>query len=79
MKITRAVNGFVIEYYNKSSDTTTHYVYDTLDELLREIAFHFDGGGSRHDESRLYIIRAPGDKHPDFTDAHAKVIWGENE
>jgi len=31
---------------------------------------------SRHSSKRVYVVTAPGDKHPDWTKAHADVIFG---
>ena len=53
------------------------YSDDQVKQMLTEILNELGLGGSRHDEKRLYIIEAPGDKHPDFSEEHANVIWPE--
>jgi hypothetical protein len=60
-------------------DETERYALASEKDAL-EIAMYLLGltGGSRHDASRLYLIEAPGDKHPDFTDAHWDVIFGRD-
>lgn len=54
------------------------YAYDDFSDILSFIQDQFDPG-SRHDAERIYIVKAPGDKHPDFTPDHAKLIWGDDE
>lgn len=47
-----------------------------IKDLLHEILDYFGEPGSRHSEKRIYIVERPGDKHPDFTEADAEVIFG---
>lgn len=54
------------------------YAYDDFVNILRYLN-EFYNLSSRHDAERIYIIKAPGDKHPDFTEEHGKVIWGNDE
>lgn len=50
------------------------YAYDNFTDVLCMIRDLYEPG-SRNDKKRIYIIEAPGDKHPDFTEAHIKVLW----
>ena len=88
-QIESATNGYILKTIDKGETVmldgvTTEkeevetFVYETIDDILHFIAESEDPG-SRHDEKRLYIIRAPGDKHPNFTEEHANVIWGKDE
>lgn len=75
--ITTADNGYIIEEINKHEEDqkfNTLTVYETIDDVLRHIG-HNEDPGSRYDEKRLYVIRAPGDKNEKFTAEHSKVIW----
>jgi len=53
------------------------YAYESFADILRMLSDYYDPG-SRHDAKRVYIIEAPGDKHPDFTEEIANVIWRDN-
>jgi len=44
--------------------------------LLQHMLYVLGKDGSRHDEERLYVIAAPGDKHVAFTREHSDVIYG---
>lgn len=57
-------------------DDKEKYAYEDLSDVLSVIGDMYETS-SRHDAERIYIIKAPGDKHPDFTEAHSKVIFGE--
>ena len=48
-------------------------------ELLNELDLVLGPSSSRYDDERIYTIIAPGDKHESFTEAHSKVIWGDND
>ena len=86
-EIESATNGYILRSiyapgqhvlaYEKESYTET-VVFERLEDVLRHLIEEHDPG-SRHDKSRLYVIRAPGDKHDAFTKEHAKVIWGEDK
>jgi hypothetical protein len=78
IKIKLAENGYIIEnIYNKEEDTEVS-VYSDFKDVLNYLISEIEPG-SRHDEKRFYVIEAPGDKHPSFTDEHARVIWREDE
>lgn len=55
--------------------STDHEHFMGITDLLQTLSNILDPG-SRHDASRTYVIEAPGDKHDDFTEEHAKVIFG---
>lgn len=78
VSIESIANGFLVSYQDLSSDEYRRVrVYsETIADALREALDFFGDIGGRHDEKRVYVIEAPGDKHPDFGAAHYKVIWG---
>lgn len=76
--IKAANNGYIVTELDFSLEgefSGQDYIYESLAEALRHANDFFEPG-SRHDEKRVYVIEAPGDKHPDFMEAHANVIWG---
>ena len=82
-EIEPADNGFILrtilapgEYEEGDNGKVDTSVYTTIDEVLQVLAVEIDPG-SRYDEKRLYVIRAPGDKNEKFRAYHSKVIWGE--
>lgn len=72
-------NAFVITRHSEYSGKKIQYTAPSDIELLMEIQSLCCNPGSRYDEKRVYIIEAPGDKHEKFTDAHAEVIFGEDD
>lgn len=70
-------NGFLVSYQcpNTEEYRRVQVYSETLADAMRDVVAYY-GDGGRHDEKRVYVIEAPGDKHPDFSDAHYKVIWG---
>lgn len=76
LTIQQVSNGFILQ---DSDDTALVYPSEAFIDLIRDLIDMTHGNGSRHDEKRLYVIYAPGDKHPNFTPEHAKVIWGDND
>lgn len=83
MKLTieTAENGYIVtELHNRhpEDNRTVLVLDDDFADLLHLVLESFGKAGGRHDEERIYIIKAPGDKHLDFKDYHAKAIWGED-
>ena len=75
MKIERAENGYVLTKMAEEG-YVERFIYEQLTDLLHAIKDYYDDG-SRYDEKRIYIIEAPGDKHPNFSDKHYDLIWGD--
>lgn len=81
MKITidTAPNGYVLsvdgEYVQIISDEKGEVQAGA--DLLRDLTEHLGLAGSRHDEKRIYVTVAPGDKHDDFTGEMSNVFFGE--
>lgn len=76
--IETADNGYILRYAPEDGLDTYVFPQDDLKGALRAIVDMLGESGSRHDEKRIYIVEAPGDKHERFTEAHANVIWGED-
>lgn len=74
IKIRRISNGYMIE--NKDDDILEEIYAENTRDLFLELQSLLGANGSRHDEKRVYIIEAPGDKHDNWTDAHSAVIFG---
>ena len=70
IEIKYASNGYIIIH-----DNVIHIAQSEA-EVLRTI-LDFMPNGTRYDAKRTYVIEAPGDKHPDFTDKHNDIIFGE--
>lgn len=70
-------NGFLVSYQCPNSEEYRRVqVYsETIADALRDALNYFGDDSNRYSEKRTYVIEAPGDKHPDFTDAHSDVIW----
>lgn len=78
--ITSVENGYILtSWYENEPETKTRQVFSEDDArgMLSSVIEQLGLIGSRHDEERLYVIKAPGDKHEKFTEEHAKVIWGD--
>lgn len=69
--ITPADNGYAIQY---SDGVEIHF---DIGSLLNAIIEYYEPG-SRHSEKRHYVIVAPGDKHPDWSELHSKVIHAKD-
>jgi hypothetical protein len=77
LEIRSADGGYiVVAQYAK---ITTEHVVTEFRDLLHLIQDLMGECGGRHDEKRIYIIEAPGDKHEKFTEAHAEVIYGSDD
>lgn len=76
INIEKIENGYLVSYQNPQADEYDYIkVYcENIAHALQEVLEYYEPG-SRHDEKRTYVIQAPGDKHPNFTDAHSDVIW----
>lgn len=68
IKIIQHENGYSVETEEES------YVYHDLVSVLQHIVSDIEPG-SRYDSDRIYVIQAPGDKHPDFTDELADLVF----
>jgi len=84
--ITTADNGYIVSSWcEEEPENKTRIVVlsdnehgaDDEADLLRVIQETLGFIGSRHDEKRVYVITAPGDKNDKFTEEHANVIWGK--
>lgn len=75
--IETAYGGFVIRNISKpeGEDQIPAVATDVVD-MLNQVLDTFGELGSRYDKERIYIVRAPGDKNPNFTEAHAEVLYG---
>jgi len=76
IEIEKVDNGYIIADLDQFS--YTKFVVNSIDELFRELIDHFGEYGSRYDEERIYIVKAPGDKHPNFTQDHTKILFGDD-
>ena len=91
ISIRRADNGYIVERFEETEmdgegrmvaqvfadkDTEEFHDVDSLRLALYAVAEALGYNGSRHDEKRLYLVIAPGDKSEKFTEAHSKVIFG---
>lgn len=81
MKITikEANNGFIYEVEDESGVITTEvcendiYTVSGLKKVFEAMICDFCPG-SRHDDNRLYAVIAPGDKNPNYTEYHDKIL-----
>ena len=69
-------NGYIISTNANAEGESIETYFDNVRELLQAVNEIY-GSGSRHDKKRTYIVEAPGDKHPDFTDKHADLLWSD--
>lgn len=65
-------NGYILQF----EDGVSVYYDEDIVCLLNELVLNLKPS-SRHDEKRIYVIEAPGDKHKNWTNTHSKVIYGE--
>ena len=69
LNITRADNGFVLDYYDEETETQRHIAVEDVSQnedcisdarltqkLLLEITEHFGLWGSKHDSERCYVV-----------------------
>jgi len=76
MKIEAIANGYIVT--TSENEYGSKLYFGSVVELVRFINDEYEPG-SRHSDKRVYVIEAPGDKHPDFTDKHSDVIWPEED
>lgn len=76
IKIELIETGYLITAFNSAYTTEERYAFDNLLEVLHFIKEIYKPG-SRHDEKRIYVVEAPGDKHELFTEEHSKVLFGD--
>ena len=76
-------NGYIVTKLDEESKEVTVFEskHDSDVESVRDLLGHIESeighSSSRHDDKRIYVIIAPGDKHEKFTEAHSEVIWGD--
>ena len=83
MKLTieAAQNGYVITENYRKDEVGEHeprqvtYVVEHTKDLLHHVLNLYEMH-SDFDEKVLYIVEAPGQEREDFTEEHARVIWG---
>lgn len=80
IKITHAVNGFVLE--RKIEDEKQYFAFggehdevDTCADMLRFILSEMGPCTSRYSDKRIYVVVKPGDKNEKFTDEDSTEIW----
>lgn len=76
IKIETIENGYLITETHNEKDSV--YAYENIVQVLRHINDTCGPSSSRHDDERVYVIKAPGDKNEKFTDIHSQVIWGDD-
>ena len=78
MGLKKARNGYILQYKDDEGELSQEvYAEDDIQGLLFGVMEVAGYCGGRHSAERVYIVKAPGDKHEDFTEEHANVIWGK--
>lgn len=80
IKITSAVNGFIIE--RTIEDEKQYFAFggdgdevDICADMLRFILSEMGPSTSRYSDKRIYVVVKPGDNNEKFTEEDASEIW----
>jgi len=80
MNIKKVANGYILSIDDGEGHFEEYIYEDTIEGLkylLSDVATNLGDSGSRHDDKRIYVVIAPGDKSNKFLSKHAKFLFGD--